>query len=89
MVYYVTLRNDLGQPSWSQYNTKEAFDEFYDGIMKDGSDEPIKTAYPDILYEGEDMKECQKVLDKDVSDMLSDNERYGEHLLVSLIKASQ
>ncbi len=59
--YYVSKENTIGQVTWSAYDSKEEFDAWYAGKMKDGSNDLIKDVYPTIHYQGLDMDECMRI----------------------------
>ncbi len=61
MAWYVSKENTIGQVTWDMFESQKKFDEWYAGTMKDGSNDPIKVAYPKIHYQGTDMNECMNI----------------------------
>lgn len=64
MSWYVSMENTIGQVTLTNFETEEKFNEWYAGTMKDGTGDPIKTAYPELHYQGPDMNECQRITEE-------------------------
>ncbi len=79
MSWHVTLRNNIGQSSRSMWETQKEFQEFYSGMMQDGSGDTVAQAYPNILYQGEDEQASLRAWEKDFNDMKLSPERLEKH----------
>ncbi len=64
MEYYVSMENRIGQVSITTFDSKEAFDEFYVGRMRGGTNDLIKNVYPIIHYQGTDEAKCDKITER-------------------------
>ena len=58
--YNVVMKNTLGQVTWSTFESKEKFDEWYSQKMQDGSERPISEVY-EIVAEGVSPDEATRI----------------------------